>query len=74
MRKILLITLFLFTISIADMNEASIKLQEYQAKKTIISEIQRKADELINSLVEVINEKDIEIKKLKEQIKWKNYY
>ena len=69
MRKILLITLFLFTISIADMNEASIKLQEYQAQKTIISEIQRKADELINSLVEVINEKDIEIKKLKEQIK-----
>lgn len=52
------------------MEKAQINLAEYQAQKTatnLIADIYKKADALINSLIEVIAERDKEIKELKEE-------
>ena len=70
MKKIILTIFLMSALSFASMEKAQINLAEYQAQKTatnLIADIYKKADALINSLIEVIAERDKEIKELKEE-------
>ena len=71
MKKILFITLLVSAFSFADMEKVNKALAEYQAQKNMIASVQTKADALINSLVELVNEKDKEIKELKSKLEEK---